>query len=168
MGFLRRGEVTQGLTEDRWRFSSSLQQHQTNVKLTKCESSHRRRMGEASILKFDIFLLNVYQKRSFFLVSSGWNWNFATFDPPCKNIFSCVWKNPFLPTPGNNLSDAHERSMLFLSQGIVYWLQTLLHLCDKNAVFIDDVLRVYPNSLPQKIGKKQNQNIHTHCISESF
>jgi len=33
--------------------------------------------------------------------------------------------------------------MLFLSPGIVYWLQTLLHTCDSNAVFIVDVSRVY-------------------------
>jgi len=26
--------------------------------------------------------------------------------------------------------------MLFLSQGIVYWQQTLLHWCDNNAEFI--------------------------------
>jgi len=37
-----------------------------------------------------------------------------------------------------------------------------------NTVFIVDVLRVYDvnNSLPQKIGKEQNQSIHTHYISE--
>jgi len=33
--------------------------------------------------------------------------------------------------------------MLFLSSGIVYWVQTLLHRCDSNGVFIVDVSRVY-------------------------
>jgi len=37
--------------------------------------------------------------------------------------------------------------MLFLSPDIVYWVQTLLHWCDSNAVFIVDVsTRVYGNS----------------------
>jgi len=36
--------------------------------------------------------------------------------------------------------------MLFLSPSIVYWVQTLLHWCDSNAVFIVDVSRVYANS----------------------
>jgi len=58
--------------------------------------------------------------------------------------------------------------VLFLSPGIVYWLQTLLHWCDNNAVFIVDVSRVYTNSLPQKIGKKQTKCANTHCISENF
>jgi len=57
--------------------------------------------------------------------------------------------------------------MLFLSPGIVYWVQTLLHWCDSNAVFIDDVSRVYANASSED-GKKQNQNVHTHCISENF
>jgi len=37
--------------------------------------------------------------------------------------------------------------MLFLSPGIVYWVQTLLHWCDNNAVSIVDVSRVYAESL---------------------
>jgi len=41
--------------------------------------------------------------------------------------------------------------MLFLSPGIVYWVLTLLHRCDSNAVLIVDVSRVYANSLPQKM-----------------
>jgi len=52
--------------------------------------------------------------------------------------------------------------MLFLSPGIVSWVQTLLHWCDSNAVFIVDVSGVYMQSLPQ------NQSVHTHCISENF
>jgi len=64
--------------------------------------------------------------------------------------------------------DAHERSMLFLPPGIVYWLQASLHWCDNNAVFIDDVSKVYANSFPQKTGKKQNKSVHAHCISENF
>ena len=43
----------------------------------------------------------------------------------------------------------------------VYWLRTLLHWCDNNAVFIVDVLRMYANSLPQQTSKKQNQSVHT-------
>ena len=35
------------------------------------------------------------------------------------------------------------RSMLFLSPGIVSWLQTVLNWCDNNIVFIFDVLRFY-------------------------
>jgi len=51
--------------------------------------------------------------------------------------------------------------MLFLSPGTVYWLKTLLHWRDNNAVFIGDVSTVYANSLPQKIGMKQIHNVHT-------
>jgi len=61
-----------------------------------------------------------------------------------------------------------EHSMLFLSPGRVYWLQTLLHWCDNNAVFIADVSRVYANPHLQKVGKKQNQTVHTHCIFETL
>ena len=57
--------------------------------------------------------------------------------------------------------------MLFLSPGIVYWVKTLLHLRDSNAVFIIGVSRVYANSSSED-GKKQNQSVHTHCISENF
>jgi len=57
--------------------------------------------------------------------------------------------------------------MPFLSPDIVYWVQTLLHWCDSNAVFIVDVSRVYANSSSED-GKKQNQSVHTHCISENF
>jgi len=45
--------------------------------------------------------------------------------------------------------------MLFLSPGIVYWVQTLFHLCDSNAVFIVDVSRVYANSLPQEMTRRK-------------
>jgi len=41
--------------------------------------------------------------------------------------------------------------VLFLSPGIVDWLQALLHWCDNNAVFIIDVAKVWANSRPQKI-----------------
>jgi len=57
--------------------------------------------------------------------------------------------------------------MLFLSPGIVYWVQALLHWCDSNAVFIVDVSRVYANSSSED-GKKQNQSVYTHCISDNF
>ena len=47
--------------------------------------------------------------------------------------------------------------------------KTLLHWCDDNTVlFIVDVSRVHANSIPQKIGKKQNESMHTHSISENF
>jgi len=36
--------------------------------------------------------------------------------------------------------------MLFLSPGIVYWVETLLYWCDSKAVFITDVSTVYANS----------------------
>jgi len=36
--------------------------------------------------------------------------------------------------------------VLFLSSGIVDWLQALLHWCDNNAVFIVDVSKVFANS----------------------
>ena len=58
--------------------------------------------------------------------------------------------------------------MLFLSPRIVSWLQTLLHRCYNNTVFIVDVSKIYANSLPQKIGKIKNQSIDTHCISWDF
>ena len=58
--------------------------------------------------------------------------------------------------------------MLFLSPGIVFWLQLLLHWCDNNTLFIVNVSRVYATSLLQKWGKKQNQGVDTHCISENF
>jgi len=57
--------------------------------------------------------------------------------------------------------------MLFLSPGIVHWVQTLLYWCDSNAVFIVDVSRVYVNSSSED-GKKQNQSVQTHRISENF
>jgi len=59
-------------------------------------------------------------------------------------------------------------TVVCLTQGIVYRLQTLLHWCDNNAVFIVGVSRVQANSLPLKIGKKENQSVHTHCVSETF
>jgi len=45
--------------------------------------------------------------------------------------------------------------MMFLSLGIVYWVQMLLHWCDSNAIFIVDVSRVYTNSLPQKMARNK-------------
>ena len=57
--------------------------------------------------------------------------------------------------------------MLFLSPGIVYWVQTLPHWCDSNAVFIVDVSRVYANPSSED-GKKQNQSVHTHHNSDNF
>jgi len=45
--------------------------------------------------------------------------------------------------------------MLFLSPGIVYWVQTLLHWCDTNTVFIVDPSRVSANSLPQKMARSK-------------
>ena len=50
--------------------------------------------------------------------------------------------------------------MLFLSPDIVYWVETLLHRCGSNAVFIVDVSRVYAISSSED-GKKQNQSVHT-------
>jgi len=50
--------------------------------------------------------------------------------------------------------------MLFLSPGIVYWVENLLHWCDSNAVFVVDISRVYANSSSED-GKKQNQRVHT-------
>jgi len=97
---------------------------------------------------------------------------FCHFCPPGKIFLAALEKIQFCPLPGNNPSDAHERSMLFLSPDIVYWLQTLLHWCDNKAIFIDEVSRVYANSLPQKIGKKQNQKcthtLHFWKISEWY
>jgi len=40
--------------------------------------------------------------------------------------------------------------MLFLSPGKVYWLQTLLHWCHNNTVFIVDVSRVYASGVGRK------------------
>jgi len=57
--------------------------------------------------------------------------------------------------------------MMFLSLGIVYWVKTLLHLCDSNAVFIVDVSRVYANSLPQKMARNKIK-VYAHCIFENF
>jgi len=57
--------------------------------------------------------------------------------------------------------------VLFLSPGLVCWVQTLLHWCDSNAVFIVEVSRVHAN-FSSRDGEKQNQNVHTHCVSEKF
>ena len=57
--------------------------------------------------------------------------------------------------------------MLFLSPGIAYRVQTLLPRCYSNAVFIIGVSRVY-TIYSSEDGKKQNQSVHTHCISENF
>jgi len=56
--------------------------------------------------------------------------------------------------------------MMFLSLGIVYWLKTLLHWCNSNAVFIVDIPRVYANFLPQMARNKIKA--YAHCISENF
>jgi len=56
---------------------------------------------------------------------------------------------------------------MFLSLGIVCWVQTVLHWCDSNAVFIVDVSRVYANSFPQKMARIKIK-AYTHCISENF
>ena len=56
---------------------------------------------------------------------------------------------------------------MFLSLGIVYWVQTLLHWCDSNAVFIVDVSRVHANSLLQKMTRNKIK-AYTHYISENF
>jgi len=54
--------------------------------------------------------------------------------------------------------------MMFLSLCIVYWLLTLFHWYDNNAVFIVHVSRAYANTLPQKIGKKQI-NAYKHTLN---
>jgi len=59
--------------------------------------------------------------------------------------------------------------MLFLSPGIVYWLQALLHWCDNIAVFIADVSRRHANSIPQRYARRKiKAHTHTHCISDYF
>jgi len=62
--------------------------------------------------------------------------------------------------------------MLFLSPRrhslLAASFETLPHWCDNNTVFIVNVSRVHANFIPQKIGKKQNESIHTHSISEYF
>jgi len=57
--------------------------------------------------------------------------------------------------------------MMFLSLGIVYWVKTLIHWCDSNAVFFVDVSRVFANSLPQKMARSKIK-AYAHCISENF
>jgi len=57
--------------------------------------------------------------------------------------------------------------MLFLSPGMVFWVQTVLYWCDGNTIFIVGVSRVYANSSSED-GKKQNQSVNTNCISEKF
>jgi len=49
-----------------------------------------------------------------------------------------------------------------------YWLKNLLHWCNNNEVLIVDISRVYANSLPQAIGKKQDKSVPTQCISANF
>jgi len=51
--------------------------------------------------------------------------------------------------------------MLFLSPGIVYWVQTLLHWCDSNATFVVDVSRAYANSSSEDGKNKIKAYIHT-------
>jgi len=80
---------------------------------------------------------------------------FCHFWPRLKKYFKLRLEKPLLPPSGNNPPDAHERSMLLLSQGIVYWQQTLLNWYDNNTVFTDGVSRVYANSLPQKMAKNK-------------
>jgi len=52
---------------------------------------------------------------------------------------------------------------------MLYWLQPYFQWCDNHAdvEFIVGVSKVYANSLLQKIGNKQNQSLHTHCISKN-
>jgi len=38
---------------------------------------------------------------------------FHHFWPTLKNVFGYPWKNPLLPPPGKNLSDAHAQNMNF-------------------------------------------------------
>jgi len=48
-----------------------------------------------------------------------------------------------------------------------FTLEIAWSYCDSNTVFIVDVSRVYAISSSED-GKKQNQSVHTHCISENF
>jgi len=66
----------------------------------------------------------------------------------------CFKSSLQLPQANVKLTQYDHTSILFLSPGIVYWVQTLLHWCDSYAVFIADVSRVYANSLPQMARSK--------------
>jgi len=46
-------------------------------------------------------------------------------------------------------------------------VQTLLHSCDNNVVFIVDVSRVCAISFSED-DKKESRRVHTHYISENF
>jgi len=59
--------------------------------------------------------------------------------------------------------------MLFLSPGTDSWLQTFLHWCDNNAVFIVDVSRVHANSFSedgQETKSKRSHILHFRNFSE--
>jgi len=47
-----------------------------------------------------------------------------------------------------------------------FTLEIVWSYCDSNAVFIVDVSRVH--AISSSDGKKQNQGVHIHCISENF
>ena len=113
------------------------------------------------------FFYQFFNKKGLFINFEWVKWNFATLASPGKIFLAALGKIHFPPPPGNNPSDAHESCMLFLSPGIFFRLQALLHWRDNNAVFIDDVSRVYANSLPQKIGKKQNK-VCTHTAFQKI
>jgi len=51
--------------------------------------------------------------------------------------------------------------MLFISTGIVYWLNTLLHQCDNNAIFIVDVSSVYALSSSEDRQDTKSKLAHT-------
>jgi len=51
--------------------------------------------------------------------------------------------------------------MPFLLTDIVYWLHTLLHRCDNNAVFIVDVSRVYAKSPSEDRQETKSNRAHT-------
>jgi len=51
--------------------------------------------------------------------------------------------------------------MLFLSPGIVYWVQTLLHWCDSNAVFIVDVSRMLCKLFLKRWQETKSKRTHT-------
>jgi len=58
--------------------------------------------------------------------------------------------------------------VLFLSPGIVDWLQALLHWCGNNTVFIVDVSKVCANFRPQRSRQETKASVNTHRISENF
>jgi len=65
-------------------------------------------------------------------------------------------------TPENVKLTQCEYSKLFLSPGIVSWLQTFLHWWDNNTVFIVDFSRVYANSTSEY--RQETKSKHTHTL----